>query len=332
MSAARRRGQVRLAILIGSIAGLVVLGLSVVRGGGGSSHSNAASGSAGPPPTRLTGTIVRARLPVPVHGLSLARTFNGLQVIGGADSSDTSTDRVYTFNPRAGTVTPAGTLAQPLHDAAATAVNRDTLVFGGGNSSTLDLVQALQPGAQATPVGKLPDALSDLSAVTVGGAAYIVGGFNGKSPSAAVLQTTNGSSFTRVARLPTPVRYAAVAATQDKIYVFGGETANGQDTNLIQEYDIATEHAVVAGHLVEPVSHASAVLLRGGVYLIGGRRLGRASDLILRFEPSRNVVVPAGRLPVPVFDGAARTFGTEVFLVGGIGANDTSLNTIISLH
>ena len=332
MSAERRRGQVRLAILLGSIAGLAVLGWSVAKGGGGSSHSTAASGTGGPPPTRLTGTIVRARLPVPLHGLSLARTFNGLQVIGGADSSDTSTDRVYMFNPRAGAVTRAGTLAQPLHDAAATAVNRDTLVFGGGNSSTLDLVQALQPGAQATTVGRLPVALSDLSAVTVGGAAYVVGGFNGTSPSAAVLQTTNGSAFERVARLPTPVRYAAVAATQDKIYAFGGELANGQDTNLIQEYDIATEHSVVAGHLVEPVSHASAVSLRGGLYLIGGRRLGTASDLILRFEPTRNVAVPAGRLPVPVFDGAARTFGTEAWLVGGIGRNGTTLNTIISVR
>jgi hypothetical protein len=269
---------------------------------------------------------------VPLHGLALARTADGLEVIGGADSSDVSSNRVYRFDPRVGSVTRAGTLAQPLHDAAATALNRATVVFGGGNTSSLDLVQVLQPGGAATTVGHLPEALSDLSAVTVGGAAYLIGGFNGKSPSAGVLQTTDGIRFTRVARLPTPVRYAAVAATQDKIYVFGGELANGRDTNEIQEYDIATEHSVIAGHLAEPVAHSSAVLLRGGIYLIGGRRAGAPSDQVLRFDPNRNVALPAGRLPVPVFDGAARTFGTEAWLVGGLGTNDTALDTIISLR
>jgi hypothetical protein len=74
------------------------------------------------------------------------------------------------------------------------------------------------------------------------------------------------------------------------------------------------------------------VLLRGGIYLIGGRRAGAPSDQILRFDPNRNVALPAGRLPVPVFDGAARTFGTEAWLVGGLGTNDTALDTIISLR
>jgi Kelch motif protein len=274
-------------------------------------------------------------LPVPLHGLTAARVVNGLLLIGGANSADVSTDRVYRFDPRGpngGTVTAYGSLSQPLHDAAAATLNRETLVFGGGNTSTLDLVQVLAPGGVATPVGHLPAQLSDLSALDVGQAAYILGGFDGKSPSAAVFQTTDGRTFTRVARLPTPVRYAAVAATQDKIYIFGGELANGQDTNDIQEYDIATERAVVAGHLAEPVSHASAVSLDGGLYLIGGRRQGVASNRILRFDPARNIALPAGRLPMPVFDGAARTLGTHAYLVGGLGANDAPLDTVIALR
>ena len=262
----------------------------------------------------------------------MARTVNGLLVIGGATGADTSTNRVYLLDPETSKVSPAGTVVQPLHDAAAATLNRETLVFGGGNTSTLDLVQALEPGAVATTVGRLPEALSDLSAVVVGGAAYVFGGFNGSLPSAAVLQTTNGRAFTRVARLPTPVRYATVAATQDKIYVFGGELASGQDTDEIQEYDIATERSVVAGHLDEPVSHASAVSLDGGLYLIGGRIRGSASDQILRFDPTTNRALPAGRLPAPVFDGAARTYGDHVYLVGGVGRSGSTLDTVIALH
>jgi Kelch motif protein len=330
MSAQRRRGLVRLGILLGSIAGLIVLGVSAVKGGGGS-KGEGPTGSAGPPPSHLAAAISSAHLPVALHGLSLARTVNGLLVAGGANAADISTDRVYRFDPRTGKVSGAGRLVQPLHDAVAATLNRETLVFGGGNTATLDLVQALEPGAIAQTVGRLPEAVSDLSAVVVGRAVYIFGGFNGTTPSPSVLRTTDGRTFTRVARLPVPVRYAAVAATQDKIYVFGGELASGRDTSDIQEYDIATERSVIAGHLSEPVSHASAVSLDGGLYLIGGRRAGGASDRILRFDPRRNVALPAGRLPVPVFDGAARTYGDHAYLVGGLGPKTSPLDTVISL-
>jgi hypothetical protein len=280
----------------------------------------------------LTATISRLRLPIGLHGLVVAASPRGLLAMGGEDRGGTSTDRVYRLDPPSGTIRPDGTLAQPLHDAAAATTNGQTLVFGGGNTSTLDSVQALQPGGSATIVGRLPDAVSDLSAVPLAGGAYVLGGFNGQTPSAAVFQTTTGRSFERVARLPTPVRYTAVATLGDKIYAFGGELADGSDTDEIQEYDIGTERAVVAGHLPMAVSHASAVTIDGAIYLLGGRVAGAASDRILRFDPSRNVGVPAGHLPHPVFDGAAGHFGGRAYLLGGLGRGDSALDSLIELR
>src|SRR4051812_4673912 len=173
MSAERRRGLLRLGILVVSILGLIVLGISVTRGGSGSSSGAAAR--SGPPAARLTATVLPARLPVPLHGLAAARNLNGLILIGGADSADRSRSSVYRFDPKGpngGTMTTYGSLSQPLHDAAAATLNRETLVFGGGNASTLDTVQALAPGGVAMPVGRLPEQLSDLSVLAVGKAAY----------------------------------------------------------------------------------------------------------------------------------------------------------------
>src|SRR3954447_4401144 len=332
MSPERRNGLIRLGILIGSGLGLVALGVNVVTGssGGGATQSRAGANAASAP-VRLTATSV-GRLPQALHGEAVAATPRGVLVIGGADSSDVSTDRVYRFDPTGGRVVAEGSLAQPLHDAAAATVQRRTLVFGGGNTSTLDLVQVLVPGGAATQIGRLPSAMSDLSAVHVGSAVYVIGGFDGTKPSASVLQTTNGSTFTRVARLPTPVRYTAVAALPEKIYVFGGELGSGRDTNQIQEYDIATERSVVAGHLPEPISHASAVTLDGAIYLIGGRVGGSGSDRILRFDPARNLALPAGRLPEPTYDGAAATFNRRAYLIGGLGGKGTSLSSVIALR
>jgi hypothetical protein len=332
MSQQRRNGLIRLAILIGSGIGLVALGVSVVSDSSGGASSTTAARASSAAPARLTATVSRARLPVPLHGLAVARSLQGLVAIGGADRSDVSRDSVYLLSPSGNSMRPAGSLAQPLHDAAAASVNRETVVFGGGNTSTLDTVQVLSPGGKATPVGRLPAALSDLSAVHVGAAAYLIGGFDGTRPDGSVLQTTDGRSFTRVARLPTAVRYAAVAALPDKIYVFGGELGSGHDTNEIQEYDIATERSVVAGRLPGPVSHASAITLEGTIFLLGGRVGGAGTDRIYRFDPARNAVTPAGRLPQPVYDGAAGALDNRAFLIGGIGGSGTSLSSVIELH
>ncbi len=335
MSSERRRGLVRLGILLGSIAALAVVGLNVISGsGGGQSESGqtaqARARHAGP--VRLTAASSDARLPVALHGEAVAPTPGGLLVIGGEDSRG-STDRVYRVDPATGRTSLSGSLTEPLHDGAAVTLGDTTLVFGGGNTSTLDLVQVLAPGSGAKQVGRLPDALSDISAVHLAGVAYVLGGYDGQSPSASVLQTTNGQAFTRVARLPTPVRYTAAATTGDKIYAFGGELGGGGgDTTEIQEYDLATERAVVAGHLRDPVAHASAVTLDGTIYLLGGRVNGHASDQILRFDPTRNVAVPAGRLSQPVFDGAAGTFGGRAYLLGGLGASGTPLDSVIELR
>ena len=335
MSSERRRGLVRLGILLASIAALIVIGLNVISGssGGGQSESGQSAAARSQPsgPTRLTASSSRARLPVAIHGETVAPSSGALLVIGGEDSGGSS-DRVYRLDPATGRVSPDGSLAQPLHDAAAVTLDSGTLVFGGGNTSTIDLVQQLTPGGAAQTIGHLPDAVSDISAVHLAGAAFVLGGFDGQQPSASVLQTTSGRSFTRVARLPTPVRYAAAATTGDKIYLFGGELADGSETSEIQEYDLATERAVVAGHLPDALSHASAVTLDGTMYVLGGRVNGAASDRIYRFDPTRNVAVPAGRLPQPVYDGAAGVLNGKGYLLGGLGASGAALDSVIELR
>ncbi len=331
MSAQRRRGLVRLAILVGSLVGLAVLGVSVFLGSSGGERTGTGAGGGPVPPARLTARVA-GRLPTALHGDVTAAVPNGVLVIGGELPSATSTDRVYRFDPVSSRTVPDGTLLQPLHDAAATTVRGRTLVFGGGNTSTLDLVQELMPSGTATQVGRLPASLSDLAAVPLADAAYIIGGFDGQTPNASVLQTVNGAGFTRVARLPTPIRYAATATLGDKIYTFGGELADGSETDEIQEYDLGTERAVIAGHLPDPVSHAAAVDIQGAIYVLGGRVAGAATDRILRFDPSGNEAVRAGRLSQPVYDGAAAVYGGRGYLIGGIGRSGSALDTVISLR
>ena len=54
-----------------------------------------------------------------------------------------------------------------------------------------------------------------------------------------MLATTNGRAFTKVATLPLPVRYAAVAGAGNRIWVFGGLTPVG-NSRVIQQVNLVT--------------------------------------------------------------------------------------------
>ena len=330
MSPARRRGLLRLVVLVALVGWLVVLAVRSVFSGDSKMHSASTAGSSAHAriaPAKAASSSLR--LPNPVHGATAAASGNRLLVIGGADRADVSTDRVLALDPRTGKVSSGSTLVQPMHDAAAAAIGGRILVFGGGAATSFDTVQELAPGGAAHQIGRLPVAASDLSAVTSGGAVYVLGGFDGQEPVASVLRTTDGRSFARVAQLPTAVRYTAAAAIGNRVYAFGGELSSGANTPQIQEFDAGTGRTSVIGHLPQGVDHASALVLNGVIYLVGGRRNGAASDRILRFDPSRHAVVPAGRLPSPVFDAAAAVTSGVGYLAGGIGVAGTSLATVL---
>ncbi|MBO0813732.1 MAG: hypothetical protein J2P30_01045, partial [Actinobacteria bacterium] len=170
--------------------------------------------------------------------------------------------------------------------------------------------------------GQLPGPRSDLSSVTLGGTAYLVGGYDGTTDDAAVLATGNGRTFRTVARLPVPVRYAAVAGTGGKIYVFGGQTPAGP-SRVIQRVDPGTGRAAVVGHLPAPVTGATAFTLAGRIFVAGGQAGAgaAAAGAVLAYDPARHTAARAGTLPVPVSNAASAVIGGTAFVVGGSDGN-----------
>ncbi|MGA8744971.1 MAG: hypothetical protein WB507_03805 [Solirubrobacterales bacterium] len=289
-----------------------------------------------------TRTVLLARnatpLPAPISGAAVVAMPAGPLILGGLDSTSASVAGVFQIDSGTGKLREAGELSGPLHDAAATELGGQVLVFGGGTETSTDTVQALpasggalSTGATAQPVGHLPTVRSDLSALTIGGRAYVLGGYDGSKPLDSVLQSTDGKSFTQIATLPDPARYMAVAALGGRIFAFGGETASGGASDAIQEVDPAARSARVIGQLPQALSHAGAVVLGGDIYLLGGEAGGSASSKIWRFEPGGRALKPAGRLPLAVAGGASTTIGSTGYLIGGTGAGEAPLRTVITL-
>ena len=314
----------------------MVVAIAIASGSGGGGGSKTASA-----PTTKTVLLARPAhpLPAPISGEAVVATKKGPLILGGLDSASNSASGVFQLDAAGEKLSEAGSLTGPLHDAAAALLGERVLVFGGGTETSTDAVQALPApggvvaaGTSAEATGQLPSVRSDLSAVTIGKTAYVLGGYDGSKPIDSVLATSDGSSFTQVARLPAPARYLAVAALGGRIYAFGGETASGAPSDAIQEVDPRAGTARVVGHLPQALSHASAVVLGGDVYVLGGEAGGSPLSQIWRFEPEKNTVAVAGKLPRPISGGGAAVVGSTAYLIGGTGRGEAPLATVVKLE
>jgi hypothetical protein len=174
--------------------------------------------------------------------------------------------------------------------------------------------------------------------VRISGATYLLGGTRRgakgrKVPVGSVLRRVGGARPARVAKLPVPVTGAAGAAVGDRIYAFGGRLAHGKPSDLIEEYDVATERSVIAGRLLHPVADSAALTLGDFVYLLGGRVAGSPTREIVRFDPWRATTAVAGRLPVAASGGVAAASRLDRgYLVGANVAGAPRLNLEITLR
>jgi hypothetical protein len=245
--------------------------------------------------------------------------------MGGLEASGASASAVYTLDTSSGNSASAGALIGALHDAAGTLLQGRPTVFGGGIVASSATVQSLPPRlGTASTVGSLPQPRSDLAATVIGSTAYIVGGYSGTSFDSAVLATTNGTAFQQVATLAVPVRYPAVASLNGRIYVFGGQAADGQPAAQIQMIDPAQHSAKVVGSMPEPDTGAVAVALGGTVYVAGGSTsvgTGTAAiPTIWAFDPNRGALLAAGSLRSPVAHAGVAVLGSRAWIVGGENA------------
>ena len=377
--ARRIRVQRQRAAAVAALVVLVITGVIVVSCTGGSSPTTATTTT--PAPANGTGGTGNQRsgppsieagveawpLGAPLSRETVEANGQGLTVLGGITAAQASIGTVSTIAPSTGTISPAGALADPVHDAGSAVLGHTTFVFGGGSPNTFATVQSIASpsipptaGGSGSVVGRLPQPRSDLSVVTTpsttGGrssrTAYIVGGYDGTNYLPGVLATTDGSHFTSVASLRVPVRYAAAVAVGGLIYTFGGETASSGSsttaTSDIQMIDPGTGSDSIVGHLPQALYGASAFLIDGTVYIAGGQSPGGGPTLtqITAFVPSTRHLLHAGLLPQAVAFAGSTTVGSGRaaigYLVGGevttqsgndqAGVASGTLSTVISLR
>jgi DNA-binding beta-propeller fold protein YncE len=136
-----------------------------------------------------------------------------------------------------------------------------------------------------------------------------------------------------VARLPHPLRYAAVATVGARLLVAGGTDGTKARTEILSVDPLAHRVRVIA-HLPAPLAHAAGAALGGRFFVIGGR--GDAPNAqrraIWAIDPKAPALRLAGRLPVGLSDLAAVTHGAEVVVVGGRDARGRVHDEVLRLR
>ena len=238
-------------------------------------------------------------------------------VLTGGLVAGTSQSAAFLLDPATGRLTPHGQLVLPTHDAASFTLGGTAVVVGGGTALPASEVQTLDANGTARQSATLSSPRADATGIAVSGTGYVVGGYNGPATDAAVLATSNGTSFRTVAELPVPVRYCAVAALGGVIYVFGGTTLGGTPISTIQRIDLRTGAARVIGHLPGPLAGASAATLGGTIYLAGGQSAAGDSSTVSVFNPRTTSLRSVAHLPVATAYAGSTIWQGRLYVLGG---------------
>ncbi|HWD09259.1 MAG TPA: hypothetical protein VHA57_09205, partial [Actinomycetota bacterium] len=271
-------------------------------------------------PPALVVTPTSWTLPAPLSRAVALPHGQSIRVLGGLGLNGATSGSISDIDPSTGAVSPVGNLAVAVHDAAGAVLGGPAgtdVVFGGGATALTSAAQGLSAGGAAHQIGSLPGPRADLAVAMVGSQAVIAGGYDGKAWSPEVLATSDGVSYRPVAALPEPVRYPAVVASGQKVYVIGGELANGSDSTAIQVVDLAAGTASVAGQLPVGLSHAVGAAIGGNLYVFGGRSGGQVTDTVSQFDPSTAALSPVATMPVALSDMSVSASGSSAWILGG---------------
>jgi hypothetical protein len=228
---------------------------------------------------------------------------------------------------------------------------RDFVYFVGGRpiGTSPTTLGAPQAKAQAfdlfnrrtIDLPDLPQAVSGASAEVLDHKLYVIGGTTTGANADATAKVyrlnltsedrpQTDATWAEVEDLPAPMRGTAAVVGGDKLYVLGGQVADGSRRENIWTYDMASDSWSRAALMPGLVSDGGAVDLAGSIWYFGGLDAdGKPTKAAYRFDYSSNPApvraFPNGPPNLPAeraFPGVAvapgdAEHGPRLFVVGG---------------
>lgn len=164
----------------------------------------------------------------------------------------------------------------------------------------------------------LPEARAGLAAAAYDNAIYAIAGETENGPSGLVTRyDPQTDSWSRRANKPTPVTYVSAVLLGEKIFVPGGELADGTPTDILEVYDPRKDSWETRAPIPIKVSGYALADFEGQMFLFGGWDGEKALDRVFIYDPNDD----AWREGTPMstaraYAGAAEA-GGKIYVVGG---------------
>ena len=248
--------------------------------------------------------------PEGVYGLSCAAIEEKIYGFGGAESSSATSQAIYCFNTKTGTVT---LLDQTYPTTASSymgcaAVGNRIYLFGGTkgtgtNSVISDAIHYFDINTKTwkTLKATLPQPTYAMGCIAIERKIYLFGGIAPGTPSLSRLDSilcfdTDSETFVDLsATLPVKLSHVACGIIGQKIYVFGGYiTSNNENfsngySDKIIGFDYNTRKVELQEQtLPSTMECIGSVSASSGIYLFGGKMAPRFDTIIRFWETEQN--------------------------------------------
>jgi YVTN family beta-propeller protein len=177
--------------------------------------------------------------------------------------------------------------------------------------------------------GTLEAPVQDSAAVALGrDRAMLLGGLTAADISRPDVRVATATHDRPAGVLPVAVHDTAAVRIGDAVYLFGGGTNAGTQSDAVVEVPLNGAPARVVGRLPAPSSDQAAAAIGGTAFIVGGYTGTRWLDSIVAWRPGRRARVVA-RLPHPLRYAAVAAADGRLVIAGGSLENGTAASTVL---
>jgi len=184
-----------------------------------------------------------------------------------------------------------------------------------------EILEALNPGR------------SDIASVAYRGQIFAIGGKSLEGISALNQSfSTRTNRWAQHAPKPTPVMNASAVELGGKLYIFGGESTDGNVFTGLEVYDVAKDSWNKKADAPIGLSRYAATVFEGKIYIFGGFDGNSLSSKTLIYEPVSDQWSIGTPSPIPFADAFAVTATDHIMITGGVRMDGDLAQDITTLQ
>ena len=176
---------------------------------------------------------------------------------------------------------------------------------------------------------ELPEARRDMAAVVYENEIYLFGGQTSAGVSAAAVRYDPlNKAWETLADKPTAVSHAQGALLGEKVYVPGGQAADGKPIAALEVYDLRQDQWDTLAPLPVPLSRYGLAAYEGNLYLVGGWDGETYSSAVYRYDPETDAWSERSPLPGPLGGCGVAALPGKLLVIGGFDGTQALTQTL----